>query len=286
MKNNKLNLWFGALLASIPYNDKQERGQNMDNIKTGALVRELRKEKNMTQKELAGLLHVTDRAVSKWERGLCAPDISLLEPLAAALGVTVMELISGERLKREEYTDEIDLAVKNIITYSENEITQKTKALKKKVFACILLACLALLILIPALNGVIGGDGFSWECIPAYWCAQKAAEAIQAYDEKSIQTYIGNSEGVFTALSELKEQGVMIQKAEAKFSRTRLEDMFLLIEVDFIVMHEEIKYQFTCSGTYRNGKVEFMNIVSTSLEHDYPTWILQLNDALSTYDPG
>lgn len=86
----------------------------------------------MTQKELAGLLHVTDRAVSKWERGLCAPDISLLEPLAAALGVTVMELISGERLKREEYTDEIDLAVKNIITYSENEITQKTKALKKK----------------------------------------------------------------------------------------------------------------------------------------------------------
>ena len=131
MNNNKLNLWFGALLASIPYNDKQERGQNMDNIKTGALIRELRKEKNMTQKELAGLLHVTDRAVSKWERGLCAPDISLLEPLAAALGVTVMELISGERLKREEYTDEIDLAVKNIITYSENEITQKTKGLKK-----------------------------------------------------------------------------------------------------------------------------------------------------------
>ena len=42
----------------------------MDNIKTGALVRELRKEKNMTQKELAGLLHVTDRAVSKWERGV------------------------------------------------------------------------------------------------------------------------------------------------------------------------------------------------------------------------
>ena len=102
----------------------------MDNIKTGALIKELRKEKNMTQKELADLLHITDRAVSKWERGLCAPDISLLEPLAAVLGVTVMELISGERLKREEYTDEIDLAVKNIITYSENEITQKTKALK------------------------------------------------------------------------------------------------------------------------------------------------------------
>ena len=42
----------------------------MDNIKTGAFIRELRKEKNMTQKELADLLHITDRAVSKWERGV------------------------------------------------------------------------------------------------------------------------------------------------------------------------------------------------------------------------
>ena len=41
----------------------------MDNVKTGAFIKECRKEKNMTQKELADLLHVTDRAVSKWERG-------------------------------------------------------------------------------------------------------------------------------------------------------------------------------------------------------------------------
>lgn len=103
----------------------------MDNTKTGVLIKELRKEKNMTQKELADLLHITDRAVSKWERGLCAPDISLLEPLAAALGVTVTELISGERQGTEKYTDEIDLAVKNMIIYSENEMVQKIKAVKK-----------------------------------------------------------------------------------------------------------------------------------------------------------
>ena len=57
----------------------------MDNAKTGTFIKELRKEKHLTQKELADLLHVTDRAVSKWERGLCAPDISLLEPLALSL---------------------------------------------------------------------------------------------------------------------------------------------------------------------------------------------------------
>ena len=50
----------------------------MDNLKTGAFIKSCRKEKRMTQKELADRLHVTDRAVSKWERGLSAPDIALL----------------------------------------------------------------------------------------------------------------------------------------------------------------------------------------------------------------
>ena len=58
----------------------------MDNQQTGRLIRELRTEQGMTQRELAQRLHVTDRAVSKWERGLCAPDLSLLEPLADAGG--------------------------------------------------------------------------------------------------------------------------------------------------------------------------------------------------------
>lgn len=258
----------------------------MDNTKTGVFIRELRKEKNMTQKELADLLHITDRAVSKWERGLCAPDISLLEPLSAALGITITELILGERQGTEKYTDEIDLAVKNTIAYSEHEIIQKIKAAKKRMLAYIISAFLILLFLIPTLNGIVGGNGFAWECIPAYVCAQNAAKAVQTYDEEGIQTYIGNSKGVFSALSRLKDQGVIIREANAKFSRTRLEDMFLLVEVDFIVMYEDISYQFTCSGTYNDGQIEFMNIVNPSFGQEYPTWMLQLSHALSTYNPG
>ena len=67
----------------------------MDAIKTGTLIAQARREKNMTQKELSELLHVTDRAVSKWERGLSFPDVSLLEPLAGALGLTLTELLDG-----------------------------------------------------------------------------------------------------------------------------------------------------------------------------------------------
>ena len=69
----------------------------MDKAKTGALISAARKEKNLTQRELAAALHVSDRAVSKWERGAGFPDISLLEPLADALGLSVLDLLRGER---------------------------------------------------------------------------------------------------------------------------------------------------------------------------------------------
>ena len=74
----------------------------MDRTKTGALIAAARKEQNMTQKELAAALHVSDRAVSKWERGAGFPDISLLEPLADALGLGVLDLLRGERGKAPE----------------------------------------------------------------------------------------------------------------------------------------------------------------------------------------
>ena len=70
----------------------------IDQQRFGRFVAALRKEKEWTQKQLAEQIGVSDKAVSKWERGLSLPDIGLLEPLAGALGVTVAELLHGERL--------------------------------------------------------------------------------------------------------------------------------------------------------------------------------------------
>ncbi len=70
----------------------------IDREKFGAFVAELRKEKGFTQQDLADRLFVSNKAVSKWERGQGLPDISLLEPLAEVFGVTVTELLRGERL--------------------------------------------------------------------------------------------------------------------------------------------------------------------------------------------
>lgn len=67
----------------------------MDEKKTGALIRRLRLEKGLTQRELAQLLHVSDKAVSKWERAQGCPDISLLPRLADVFGVQMTSLLNG-----------------------------------------------------------------------------------------------------------------------------------------------------------------------------------------------
>ena len=70
----------------------------MNQYITGAAIRELRQHKNMTQLQLAQMLSVSDKTVSKWETGKGYPDITLLEPIAKAFGVSVTELISGNRI--------------------------------------------------------------------------------------------------------------------------------------------------------------------------------------------
>ena len=67
----------------------------MTNYVTGGAIKRLREKKGYTQKQLAALILVSDKAVSKWESGRGLPDVSLLEPLAKALGVSVAELLSG-----------------------------------------------------------------------------------------------------------------------------------------------------------------------------------------------
>lgn len=78
----------------------------MDAKTFGLFLAECRKEKNMTQAELAEKLHVTDKAVSRWERGIGFPDISTIEPLAGALGVSVLELMKSQRITAQAVSQE------------------------------------------------------------------------------------------------------------------------------------------------------------------------------------
>jgi len=76
--------------------DKEVGGEKMDNEKIGQLIYTLRKEKDMTQKQLAEALYLSDRTISKWERGIGCPDITLLPHLATLLDIPIENLLTGE----------------------------------------------------------------------------------------------------------------------------------------------------------------------------------------------
>ena len=82
----------------------------MNQIKIGKFISECRKEKKLTQSQLAEKMNITDKAVSKWENGKSLPDISLLLPLCEILGISLNELFIGEHIpndKLKEKTDEV-----------------------------------------------------------------------------------------------------------------------------------------------------------------------------------
>ena len=99
----------------------------MNQEKIGKFIAENRKLKKMTQVELAEKLGVSDRSVSKWENGRCMPDLSLFEPLCTELGITINELLSGEKIKKEEYQQVLEKNIVNAIDCSKKEI-EKEKA--------------------------------------------------------------------------------------------------------------------------------------------------------------
>ena len=96
----------------------------INNEKFGHFLAEVRKEKQMTQKDLADKLFVSDKTVSKWERGNSMPNVTLLIPIADVLGITVTELLQGEKLKENKTlnSDVVETLVVNSSTKKELDI--------------------------------------------------------------------------------------------------------------------------------------------------------------------
>lgn len=98
----------------------------IDMMKIGKFISKCRKEKGLTQAQLAEKFGITDRAVSKWETGKSIPDASLMLELCSELGITVNELLSGERLDMTNYNVQ---AEKNLMALKENEERANSKLL-------------------------------------------------------------------------------------------------------------------------------------------------------------
>ena len=98
----------------------------MDQDKIGKFITELRKEKKLTQQELANKLGVTDRAISNWENGRRLPDYSLIKDLCQELDITINELLSGERINKDNYQDKLEENIVNLAIDSKKS-NQKIK---------------------------------------------------------------------------------------------------------------------------------------------------------------
>lgn len=94
----------------------------MNSEKIGAFIRALRKEKNLTQKDLAEILQCTDKAISRWETGRGIPEISFLIPLSKALGISVNELLMGEKFPEEEIKEKTEQLIVETITHTDKKI--------------------------------------------------------------------------------------------------------------------------------------------------------------------
>ncbi|MDE6213756.1 MAG: helix-turn-helix domain-containing protein [Lachnospiraceae bacterium] len=147
----------------------------MDNIKFGKFIRETRKEKGLTQKQLADLIHVSDKAVSKWENGVGFPDIKLLEPLSECLGVSLLELMQSEKTEEVRIErKEAEQIVADTIFQSREAAEEKSRMGKARVLlaACVCgilyLVCVGIGYLIRQGSGQNGEDMSVWQASAWY----------------------------------------------------------------------------------------------------------------------
>lgn len=113
----------------------------MDQNKTGKFIAGERKRKALTQKQLAEALGISDKTVSKWERGGGFPEVSLLLPLCRELDITVNELLAGERVAEEDYKMKAEENMMNLVKEAQES--------RKKIILSALVAALAILAALP-----------------------------------------------------------------------------------------------------------------------------------------
>lgn len=131
---------------------EHKEGADMEEMKIGRFIRERRMELGLTQQQLADRLGITDKAVSKWERAVSYPDITILRELAAALEVSVTELLAGERDETPPVPPEVEDVVVDTVAYAETA-RRKNSGWRWWTFVGLTAACLvaALVMLIIGL---------------------------------------------------------------------------------------------------------------------------------------
>lgn len=124
----------------------------MDQEKIGKFIAELRKEKGLTQAQLAERFDISNKAVSKWETGKSLPDASIMIDLCNFLGITVNELLSGERIRMEDYKEKAEEIITGVVQISQEEKKAMLKDIRNRGFMTITIGVILLVAAIYASN--------------------------------------------------------------------------------------------------------------------------------------
>lgn len=132
----------------------------MNQVEIGKFIAKCRKEKKLTQAQLAEKLNITDRAVSKWETGKSMPDSSIMLELCEILGITVNELLSGEKIDMESYEKKAD---ENLITLKKKDENNMTKNF---IISILFSATLLIGIMVCLICNIAISGNLTWSLIP------------------------------------------------------------------------------------------------------------------------
>ncbi len=104
----------------------------MDMTRIGAFLAELRKERNLTQEQLGEFLGVSNKTVSRWETGTYLPPVEMLQLLSERYGVSINEILSGERLREEDYREKAEENIKSALHQSAFSVQERMAFFKRK----------------------------------------------------------------------------------------------------------------------------------------------------------
>lgn len=260
--------------------------------KVGEFIKQKRKEKKLTQKELAEKLSITDRAISKWERGICCPDISILKELSSILEVSVNELLAGEDIEKLEKEKTDNVLVDSVKQYTSIE---KKKNKKLLIFTIILLLFYIGVIFVMYLtfNQVNKTDGLNWEIIQNKRLADRFYTAIENYDYETLKQMQRESYGYGTIIneneiedenkcdeyeeqrknSELESEPGLIcmlkyfEKEGLKFVSHKFSEHFYIdgqgefgVNYDLVATYKDSKIELSNMTIINNGIITFMSV--------------------------
>ena len=213
----------------------------MDPKKTGMMILEARKRLKMTQKDLADKLYVSDKAVSKWERGLCFPDISVLIPLTEILNISLYDLLRGEKVNKKE----VEETLKNTINYSNSEINRK-----KKKYITISLIIIFIIVLISIMSVVFMSDNEIGAIVD-----RDTIHTINYYSE--YKTTLDNTNG--------EKLELIIMKLPLRWKERQFEVSGDTIKINYGVSYKDVVKAYDDENYVKEAMINMASVIFTTV---------------------